>query len=179
MPEYIQAGIATCIDCPSLRDDIFNDLRRAGLPKEEAYSIMWSVWRGRGLTPEMEEAMRKAGFSEWYLESCRKMKYMFPRAHATAYVVADLQLAWFKLYHSESFYAVYLTRYQDYLEETDIQLDTVHLRKAILSLRSTLAECIPDEDGYFTYDKERRLSVLETLLEMRCRGIEYASLWSS
>lgn len=95
--EYIQAGIATCIDCPSLRDDIFNDLRRAGLPKEEAYSIMWSVWRGRGLTPDMEEAMRKAGFSEWYLESCRKMKYMFPRAHATAYVVANLQLAWFKL----------------------------------------------------------------------------------
>lgn len=95
--EYIQAGIATCIDCPSLRDDIFNDLRRAGMPKEEAYSIMWSVWRGRGLTPEMAEAMRKAGFPEWYLESCRKMKYMFPRAHAAAYVVANLQLAWFKL----------------------------------------------------------------------------------
>lgn len=68
------------------------DLIHAGMEREAAYRIMESVRRGRGLSQETADTMRKHGIPEWYIEACRKIKYLFPRAHAAAYVTASLQL---------------------------------------------------------------------------------------
>lgn len=177
--EYIRAGIATCVDCPAHRDDIFNDMVRAGLPNEQAYAIMRSVFTGRHLTPEMADAMRKAGLPEWYLEFCRKTRYMFPRAHATAYTIAALQIAWFKLHRPRDFYAVYLNFHREQLEPIDMHIDIIHLRRAILALRTDMVETAKATDGYPTSDQLSRLTILETLLEMRCRGVVLEDIWDN
>lgn len=96
---------------------------------------------------------------------------MFPRAHAVSYGIADLQMAWFKLYHPEAFYAVYWADAADNVEATDFRMDTTRLRRAILSLRAEAEDDDPEQDD-FTFDRLGRQRALETILEMRCRGIE-------
>lgn len=92
------------------RDDIMNYLIQMGLDSSIAFKIMEYVRKnkvGNPLKPEFEEAMRKAKVPEWYIDSCRKIRYLFPRAHATAYVMAALRVAWYKVYRPLEFYATY------------------------------------------------------------------------
>lgn len=92
------------------RDDIMNYLIQMGLESGIAFKIMEFVRKnkaGKPIPPEYEEAMRKAKVPEWYIESCRKIRYLFPRAHATAYVMAAVRVAWYKLYCPLEFYATY------------------------------------------------------------------------
>ena len=80
-----------------------------GVENERSFKIMESVRKGKGLTPDMEEDMRACNVPDWYIESCKKIKYMFPKAHAVAYLMSAIRLMWFKLYHPQAFYAVYFT----------------------------------------------------------------------
>ncbi len=92
------------------RDDIMNYLIQMGVDSGTAFKIMEYVRKnkvGNPLKPEFEEAMRKAKVPEWYIDSCRKIRYLFPRAHATAYVMAALRVAWYKVYCPLEFYATY------------------------------------------------------------------------
>ncbi len=84
-------------------------LIHAGLEKGLAFKIMESVRKGKGLTPEMEQAMREQSVPEWYIESCKKIKYMFPKAHAVAYVMMALRIAYFKVYYPLAYYAAYFS----------------------------------------------------------------------
>ena len=70
---------------------------------------MESVRKGRGLTAEYEERMRAAGVPAWYIDSCKKIQYLFPKAHAAAYVMGAVRLAWYKLYAPLEFYSSFLT----------------------------------------------------------------------
>ena len=88
-------------------------LLRKGLEPKMSFDIMEAVRKGKvakgGFKPGWEEAMREHDVPDWYIESCRKIKYMFPKAHAVAYLMAAIRLMWFKVYHPAIFYAVYFT----------------------------------------------------------------------
>ena len=88
-------------------------LLRKGLEPKMAFDIMEAVRKGKvakgGFQPGWEEAMREHEVPDWYIESCRKIKYMFPKAHAVAYLMSAIRLMWYKIYKPQAFYAVYFT----------------------------------------------------------------------
>ncbi len=98
--------ISKVIGC---RDNIMNDLIRYGLENAMSFKIMESVRKGKGLTPEWEEAMRAHDVPEWYIWSCKKIKYMFPKAHAAAYVMSAIRLGWYKVHIPIAFYCAMFT----------------------------------------------------------------------
>ena len=101
-----QAEISTAICC---RDDIMTYLINMGLDKELSFTIMESVRKGRGLKPDWEEEMLAHGVPDWYIWSCKKIKYMFPKAHAAAYVMMGWRVAWYKVYYPVAYYAAFFS----------------------------------------------------------------------
>jgi len=80
-----------------------------GVEPGQAFKIMESVRKGKGLTPDMESAMVEAGVPDWYIWSCKQIKYMFPKAHAAAYVMMAFRIAYFKVYHPLAYYAAFFS----------------------------------------------------------------------
>jgi len=107
--ELIKEGICDISKVIGCRDNIMNDLIRYGLENAMAFKIMESVRKGKGLTPEWEEAMREHNVPEWYIGSCKKIKYMFPKAHAAAYVMSAIRLGWYKVHIPIAFYCSMFT----------------------------------------------------------------------
>ena len=113
--DLIDSGVITSIsDAVCCRDDIMVYLIKKGLPKDTSFKIMETVRKGKALKDpekwaEYEELMRKHDVPEWYIESCKKIKYMFPKAHAAAYVMMAFRIAWFKVHIPKAYYAAYLT----------------------------------------------------------------------
>ena len=105
----IQEGKATIDTCICCRDDIMIYLIQKGMDKSLSFKTMESVRKGKGLTPEMEEAMIAVGVPDWYIWSCKKIKYMFPKAHAAAYVMMAWRIAYFKVYVPQAFYAAWFS----------------------------------------------------------------------
>ncbi len=105
----IQEGKATIDTCICCRDDIMIYLIQKGMDKSLSFKTMESVRKGKGLKPEMEEAMVAAGVPDWYIWSCKKIKYMFPKAHAAAYVMMAWRIAYFKVYVPQAFYAAWFS----------------------------------------------------------------------
>src|SRR5699024_2485347 len=93
----------------STRDDIMNYLIFSGIKAKMAFTIMENVRKGRGLKPEFEKAMIDNNVPDWYINSCKKIKYMFPKAHAVAYVMTSFRIAYCKVNYPEAFYATYFT----------------------------------------------------------------------
>ena len=91
------------------RDEIMLFLISCGMPEKRAFKIMESVRKGRGLPDGAEEEMRAAGVPDWYIGSCKKIKYLFPKAHAVAYVMMAFRIAWFKVHRPLAFYAAFFS----------------------------------------------------------------------
>ena len=110
MPGYlvVEQGIPVgqAIGC---RDDIMIFLISCGMPEKRAFKIMEAVRKGRGLPEGAEEEMKAAGVPDWYIGSCKKIKYLFPKAHAVAYVMMAFRIAWFKVHRPLAFYAAFFS----------------------------------------------------------------------
>lgn len=129
--ELIKTGICDLSSVIGCRDDIMVYLMYAGLEPSMAFKIMESVRKGKGLTEEMIETMKENEVPDWYLDSCLKIKYMFPKAHAAAYVLMAVRIAYFKVHHPLYYYASYFT-----IRASDFDLITMIKDKT--SIRNTV-----------------------------------------
>ena len=107
--DLIKNGTCTISEVVGTRDGIMVYLRQKGLDNSTAFAIMEDVRKGRGVKPDYEKAMLEHDVPEWYISSCKKIKYMFPKAHAAAYDMSAVRLGWYKIYYPMEFYAAYLS----------------------------------------------------------------------
>lgn len=163
--ELIKAGTCTLKDVIATRDDIMIYLIRAGLEPSDAFQIMERVRKGKGLTPEQEELMRSHGVPGWYIESCKKISYMFPKAHAAAYVMMALRIAYFKVHHPLAFYAAYFTVRAGDFDADLVMAGPRRCRQEIERLEAKGNDATAKEKGTVT--------VLEVVLEAMARGVRF------
>lgn len=165
--DLIKSKKATLTQVISVRDDIMNFLISKGLPSDKAFNIMENVRRGNGLTRQDEELMRKKGVPDWYIISCKKIKYLFPKAHATAYAIMSFRMAYIKVHYPLYFYADYFTREIKGFEYEFINLNFNEIKKILQSFKMKYN---------FEKKEEEQLKVLEVLLEAKERGIEFLNV---
>ena len=164
--DLIREGTANLRDCICTRDDILTVLLRHRVDSKHAFDIMERVRKGKGLVPGDAEAMADAEVPEWFIESCRRIKYLFPRSHAAAYVTMGVRVAWYKVHRPLAYYAAFFSIRAAGFDAPLCTGDEQTIRDNMRKLEAELAE----EDSP---DKERKLSVLESVLEMRLRGIAF------
>jgi len=162
--DLIRSGIATLADVVATRDDIMLYLIKNGLEPLTSFKIMEDVRKGKGLKPEYEELMKKHGVPNWYIESCKKIKYMFPKAHAAAYVMMAFRIAWFKVYYPEAFYVTYFTVRAD-------EFDADIISRGQDRIRYEMQELEKKGNG-MTQKEKNLLTILEVANEMYARGIK-------
>ncbi|MGD6816132.1 PolC-type DNA polymerase III [Metabacillus sp. 113a] len=163
--ELIHNSICTLSEVIGCRDDIMVYLIYQGLEPSFAFKIMESVRKGKGLTPEMEEEMRKNNVPKWYIESCLKIKYMFPKAHAAAYVLMAVRIAYFKVHHALLYYAAYFTVRADDFDVDAMVRGNTAIKARLEEISSKGLEASPKEKNLMT--------VLELCLEMCARGYSF------
>ncbi len=171
--DLILGKVATLSECVCTRDDIMNALIGYGLESKLSFDTMEAVRKGKGLTPSTEEEMRKHAVPEWFIDSCNKIKYMFPKAHATAYVIMALRIAYYKVYYPLAYYAAYFTIRSKGFNGESMLLDSEILREKIRSITSS---------GNQLGAKEKdELYALRMVLEMQSRGLKFlhADLYKS
>ena len=162
--DLVRNGTANLMNVICTRDDIMNYLIAHGGEPSLSFKTMESVRKGRGLTPQMEDAMHANGVPQWYIDSCKKIKYMFPRAHAAAYVMMSFRVAYYKVHYPLAFYSVYFTVRADKFDiencmgGADAVLERLNALKAKPKLETA------DED---------QIIILEIVYEMNLRGIEF------
>jgi DNA polymerase-3 subunit alpha (Gram-positive type) len=169
--EFVRKGEATLSEIITVRDDIMNYLIDSGVEKGKAFKIMEFVRKGR---PSKEEEawadysklMKEHNVPDWYIESCRRIKYMFPKGHAVAYVTMAIRIAYFKVHYPLAFYAAYLSRKaDDFDSEFMLSLDGVKEKIAELSKEMKL-----------DVRQKSQLVVSEVILEMHARGFEFLGI---
>lgn len=163
--ELINNGTCDLTDVIGCRDDIMVYLMQQGLEASLAFKIMESVRKGRGLQDEWIEEMKRKGVQNWYIESCKKIKYMFPKAHAAAYVLMAVRIAYFKVHYPIYFYAAYFS-----IRASDFELDT--MVKGPEALRTRIG-AIKAQGNDATPKEKNLLTVLEVSLEMYERGFKF------
>jgi len=164
------ADISQIIAC---RDDIMIYLIQKGLDSSHSFKIMEQVRKGKGLKPEDIEAMKGHDVPEWYIDSCQKISYMFPKAHAVAYVTMSFRIAWFKINYPEAFYATFFTVRADEFDADLICSGVDKCREVIEEINNKGNNASPKEKNL--------LIILELAVEMYCRGVKLrrVNLWES
>ena len=162
--ELIASGTATLSECVCCRDDIMNYLINMGCAPKMSFTTMESVRKGKGLKPEMEKEMVDHNVPDWFMDSCRKIKYMFPKGHAVAYVTMSLRVAWYKLHFPSAYYCSYFTVRGDGFDAGTMLIDPDTCRARIREIRNA--------EKPSAKEKEQQTS-LELVLEMNMRGIRF------
>ena len=163
---YKTASVNDAIGC---RDDIMLYLIKCGMPEKRSFKIMEAVRKGRGLPDGAEEEMKAAGVPEWYIGSCKKIKYLFPKAHATAYVMMAFRIAWFKVHEPLAFYAAYF-----YRRSQKGGFDEGMMCHGIELVKKKLQEIKEDEDSSAKDDD--LFTTLEVCYEFYLRGFTFAPI---
>ncbi|MDI3547173.1 MAG: polymerase subunit alpha, Gram-positive type [Halanaerobiales bacterium] len=166
--ELIRSGQAKLAEVISVRDDIMNYLIQKGLEPGKAFWIMEHVRKGKGLTVEEEAYMRENNVPEWYIDSCKKIKYMFPKAHAAAYVMMAFRIAYFKVHYPEAFYATYFTTKAGDFDAQLISQGYEHILKVKQKLEERGNDLTAKEKGVLT--------ILEIVIEAMARGIKFTTV---
>ncbi|OAA30955.1 DNA polymerase III PolC [Kosmotoga arenicorallina S304] len=162
--DWIASRKATLGEVIACRDDIMNYLIQKGIEPLKAFKIMEKVRKGKGIEVEEEQLMREKAVPEWFIESCKRIKYLFPKAHAVAYVSMAFRVAYYKVHYPLAFYSTYFT-VKDGEFDVDLALGDIHsIKKEIASLKGN-----PDKNV-----KERsKETLLEVILEMKLRGFSF------
>ena len=161
----IEDGTIKLEDAICTRDDIMLYLIKQGLPPKPSFKIMESVRKGKGLSEEQETLMKENNVPDWYIASCKKIKYMFPKAHAAAYVTMAFRIAWFKVHIPLAYYAAF---YSIRADEFDSDCMIYGKEKVINKMREI------DIQGNAASTKDKNMySILELVLEMYERGFSF------
>ena len=165
----VESGL-TLNDCICCRDDIMNYLMNKGVEPKLSFTIMEAVRKGKGLKPEWEEAMKAQNVPDWYIDSCKKIKYMFPKAHAVAYVMMAMRIAWFKVHRPLAFYSAYFSiRAKGFDASCMVLGDSVCLDK-IQELKQK------ERDKTISAAEKDMMTTLEVVHEFYHRGFEFAPM---
>lgn len=162
--DLIVSGKATLKDVIACRDDIMNYLIKKGMDELTAFKIMENVRKGKGLTEDFEEEMKKCKVPKWFIESCKRIKYLFPKAHAVAYVMMAFRIAYFKVHHPLAFYATYFTVKGD-------EFNTIVILKGPKAIKERLNEL----SGIIHKNVKEKAEETNLLLalEMMMRGFKF------
>ena len=164
--DLIKSGKATVDGTIGCRDDIMMYLISCGIEEKRAFKIMEAVRKGRGLPEGAEQEMKDAGVPDWYIGSCKKIKYLFPKAHAVAYVMMAFRIAWFKVNYPLAFYAAYFYR-RSQKGGFNLAMMTGGLEKARANIEAI------DANEESTNKDEDFLTTLEVVYEFYLRGFEF------
>lgn len=163
--DIVMKGEVPFEDVISTREDIMNMLIAKGCDNQTAFWVMENVRKGKGLTDEELAELKRLEMPLWYINSCLKIKYLFPKAHAAAYVMQSFKIAYYKVHHPAAFYATYFSnKVQNF--------DPIIIAKG----KREIEEAIAEIDGISKFDREKKrdegkLAVLRAALEMYERGI--------
>ncbi|MDP4134194.1 MAG: PolC-type DNA polymerase III, partial [Bacillota bacterium] len=164
--DLVQSHTCSLNSCICTRDDIMAYLISKELPNGTAFKIMESVRKGKGLKEEWQTEMKEHGVPDWYIESCLKIKYMFPKAHAAAYVTNAFRIAWYKVHYPLEFYIAYFTVRAD-----DFDYDLMTKGYDFTTEKIKEFERMGKDIG----TKEKNiLTILEMCREMYARGFDFA-----
>lgn len=164
--DLIRQGVAEARECISTRDDIMSFLIYRGVDPSQSFKIMEKVRKGKGLAEEDEKLLVDHKIPRWFIDSCKRISYLFPKAHAVAYVTMAFRIAFCKVYHPSAFYAAYFA----VRARGDFDIDPVlegpeHMKKMIAELNLK---------GNDITQKEKSLaSILELAVEATARGIKF------
>ena len=167
--DLILSKTASVNDAIGCRDDIMLYLIKCGMPEKRSFKIMEAVRKGRGLPDGAEEEMKAAGVPEWYIGSCKKIKYLFPKAHATAYVMMAFRIAWFKVHQPLAFYAAYF-----YRRSQKGGFDAGMMTGGADAVRRKINEMRRRPN--LTANEEDLLVTMDAVYEFNMRGFEFAPI---
>ncbi len=163
--ELVKSGTVTLSEAICTRDDIMTYLIEKGLPAQNSFKIMESVRKGKGLNEDQESLMREHDVPEWYIDSCKKIKYMFPKAHAVAYVTMAFRIAWFKVHMPLAYYATFFSIRAEQFDSEVMINGKSRVKEKMADIKRLGNEATKtDKDMY---------SVLELVLEMYERGFNF------
>ena len=166
-PKFPKIEFNELVGC---RDDIMIYLIDKGVPAAPAFKIMEAVRKGRGLTVEQEDLLVQHKIPEWYIWTCKKIKYLFPKAHATAYVIMALRIAWFKVYRPIYYYMAYFSKRAKEFDPEVFAMGKNAIRNRIKEIEAKI------QAREATNKEELLLDELKIALEMVLRGYSFKQI---
>lgn len=160
----------------SCRDDIMINLIHNNIEPNTAFKIMESVRKGKGLTPEEKTLLQEKNIPEWYIESCQKIKYLFPKAHATAYVLMAWRIAWFKVYYPAEYYATYFSTRTSVFDIETILSGPNAIKAKYKAIKDKLNSKEYSVRNSVTAKEQDLITIYEVALEMYARNITFSNI---
>lgn len=173
--DLIRAGHCTLKDAISARDDIMMYLIHNGVDALKSFKIMEGVRKGKGISEENVEDLKSHKIPDWYIDSCQKIKYLFPRAHATAYVMMAYRIAYCKVHYPLAYYAAYFSIRADEFDANEVVKGASYVKSQIEKFENL------SHDRKLDLKESATLAVLELAHEMFSRGfgVEHVDLYKS
>ena len=173
--DLIRQGICTLKNAISARDDIMMYLIHHGVDALKSFKTMESVRKGRGIKPDVVEDLKAHDVPDWYIDSCQKIKYLFPRAHATAYVMMAYRIAYCKVHYPLAYYAAYFSKRTEEFDANEVIKGQVHVKRKLDELEDL------SEERKLDVKESDKLADYQVVYEYFLRGFtfERADLYTS